>query len=45
MKNILLISPDSINKKMAGPGIRYFNFAIELSKYFNVTIYISNKEC
>jgi glycosyltransferase involved in cell wall biosynthesis len=42
-KNILLISPDFIGSKMAGPGIRYWNFAQELSKYFNVTLMTPNE--
>ncbi|AGK97870.1 glycosyltransferase [Clostridium pasteurianum] len=44
MKKVLLISPDTIAKKMTGPGIRYFNFAVELSKNFNVTLYIPNSK-
>lgn len=44
MKKVLLISPDVLAKKMTGPGIRYFNFAKELSKKFSVTLYIPNKE-
>ncbi|MDD3223920.1 MAG: glycosyltransferase [Clostridium sp.] len=43
MKNVLLISPDILAKKMTGPGIRYYNFAKELSKHFNVTLFIPNK--
>lgn len=44
MNRVLLISPDVIAKKMTGPGIRYYNFAKELSKVFEVTLYIPNKE-
>lgn len=44
MKKVLLISPDIIAKKMTGPGIRYFNFAVELSKVFDVTLYIPNSK-
>lgn len=44
MNTILLISPDVIYKKVTGPAIRYLNFAIELSKKFNVVLYIPNKE-
>lgn len=44
MKKVLLISPDIINKKMAGPGIRYWNFAKELSKELDVTLYFPNKK-
>jgi glycosyltransferase involved in cell wall biosynthesis len=43
MKKILLISPDVLAKKMTGPGIRYLNFARELSEKFSVTLYIPNK--
>jgi glycosyltransferase involved in cell wall biosynthesis len=43
MKKVLLISPDNIAKKMTGPGIRYYNFAKELSKFFEVTLYLPNK--
>ncbi len=43
MKKVLLISPDMINKKMAGPAIRYYNFAMELSKDTDVTLFIPNK--
>jgi glycosyltransferase involved in cell wall biosynthesis len=42
MQNILLISPDNIGKKMAGPGIRYWNFALKLSRYFTVTLMTPN---
>lgn len=45
MKKVLLISPDNIAKKMSGPGIRYFNFALELSKKVDVTLFIPNKIC
>ncbi|WP_010240332.1 glycosyltransferase [Clostridium arbusti] len=44
MKKVLLISPDTIAKKMTGPGIRYYNFALELSKRFDVTLYIPNSK-
>ena len=42
MKKVLLISPDTIAKKMTGPGIRYYNFARELSKTLEVTLFIPN---
>lgn len=45
MKKVLLISPDSVAKKMSGPGIRYFNFASELSKNFDVVLFTPNKVC
>ncbi|MDF2884538.1 MAG: glycosyltransferase, partial [Clostridiaceae bacterium] len=44
VKKVLLISPDTIAKKMTGPGIRYYNFALELSKRFDVTLYIPNSK-
>lgn len=44
MKKVLLISPDNVNKKMSGPGIRYYNFARELSKTLDVTLFIPNKQ-
>ena len=44
MKRVLLISPDTINKKMAGPAIRYLNLAKELSKDLEVVLFIPNKE-
>lgn len=43
MEKILIISPDIISRKMAGPGIRYWNFATELSKYYNVILMTPNK--
>ena len=43
MNKVLLISPDCINKKMSGPGIRYYNFAKELSKTLKVFLFIPNK--
>ncbi|BCG61262.1 glycosyltransferase [Paenibacillus sp. URB8-2] len=42
MKKLLIISSDVIASKMAGPGIRYWNLAIELSKYFQITLAIPN---
>ncbi|URZ16830.1 glycosyltransferase [Clostridium felsineum] len=44
MRSVLLISPDNIAKKMSGPGIRYLNFARELSKKLSVVLFIPNKE-
>lgn len=43
-KKTLIISSDIIEAKMAGPGIRYWNFAIELSKHTDVTLLCPN-EC
>lgn len=42
MKSLLIISSDVIASKMAGPGIRYWNLALELSKHFKVTLAIPN---
>ncbi|MFB5266674.1 hypothetical protein ACE41H_07735 [Paenibacillus enshidis] len=42
MKSLLIISSDVIASKMAGPGIRYWNLALELSKHFNVILAIPN---
>lgn len=36
---VLVVSPDVVGKKMAGPGIRYTEIAKQLSKWFNVTLY------
>lgn len=43
MKKVLLISPDTIAKKMTGPAIRYYNFAKELSENLEVILFIPNK--
>lgn len=43
MNKVLLISSEAIGSKMAGPGIRYYNFAKELSDDLEVTLYIPNK--
>ena len=40
---LLIISHDIIGKQMAGPGIRFFEFAKELSKYVDVTLAAPNK--
>ncbi|MFD1139451.1 hypothetical protein [Paenibacillus urinalis] len=42
MKKLLIISSDIVASKMAGPGIRYLNLAIELSSYFQVALAIPN---
>ena len=47
MKNkqsIALISSDKIGKQMAGPGIRYFEFAKSFSNFFDVTLIVPD-EC
>lgn len=41
-KEILIVSPDYISEKMAGPGIRYWNFAKELSRFFKITLFTPN---
>lgn len=38
-KRIALITYDKIGTKMAGPGIRYFELAKELSKHYRVTLF------
>ncbi|MBW7452715.1 glycosyltransferase family 4 protein [Paenibacillus sepulcri] len=42
MKQIVIISPDHIGKQMAGPGIRYWNFAKEMTKEFDVILFTPN---
>ncbi|CAH1059497.1 hypothetical protein [Paenibacillus pseudetheri] len=42
MKKLLIISSDVIASKMAGPGIRYWNLAIELSEHFQITLAVPN---
>lgn len=42
MKHIVLISPDNISNKMAGPSIRYWNLANQLSKTFIVDLMTPN---
>ncbi|OPH53113.1 hypothetical protein BC351_32045 [Paenibacillus ferrarius] len=44
MKKVLIISPDRIAPSMAGPGIRYWNFALELSKTCEVTLIVKNED-
>lgn len=39
---VLIISPDYIGEKMAGPGIRYWNLAKYLSQQYKVTLLIPN---
>lgn len=43
MKKILIISPDDISKKMAGPSIRYWNIATQLSTKFEVHLTTPNQ--
>jgi hypothetical protein len=40
---ISLISYDIVGKKMAGPGIRFYEFAKVLARYMNVTLHTPNK--
>ena len=40
MKNVLVISNDEIGPQMAGPGIRYYHFARELSKRYGVALVV-----
>ncbi|MBM3700850.1 MAG: glycosyltransferase family 4 protein, partial [Actinobacteria bacterium] len=40
---LLIISHDIIGKQMAGPGIRFFEFAKQLCKYVDVTLAAPNK--
>ena len=42
-KSIALISSDKIGKHMAGPGIRYFEFAKSFSRFFDVTLIVPDK--
>ncbi|MBB6670619.1 glycosyltransferase [Cohnella nanjingensis] len=42
MNKIVILSPDSIEVKMAGPAIRYWNIAKELSKHLEVTLFTPN---
>jgi len=43
MHNILLISNDVIGEKMAGPGIRFWEFAQALRDDFQVNLAVPNK--
>lgn len=44
MKNILIISPASIQKNMSGPSIRYWEISKELSKYHNIVLLVPNDD-
>jgi glycosyltransferase involved in cell wall biosynthesis len=44
MRNILLISNDVIGERMAGPGIRFWEFARALSDDFQVSLAVPNKD-
>ena len=43
LKRVLLISNDVIGEKMAGPGIRFWEFAKALSKAHKVTLAVPNR--
>ena len=43
MAKVLLWSSDPVGRTMAGPGIRYYHFAKELSKRFDVTLATPNE--
>jgi glycosyltransferase involved in cell wall biosynthesis len=43
-KRVLVVSNDHVGSSMAGPGIRYFHFATELARRFDVTLLVPN-EC
>ncbi|MEE8325093.1 MAG: glycosyltransferase family 4 protein [Candidatus Humimicrobiaceae bacterium] len=43
LPRISLISFDIVGKKMAGPGIRFYEFSKILSKFANVTLHTPNK--
>lgn len=42
MSNVLIISPDRISESMAGPGVRYWNFASQLARDHEVTLLVKN---
>jgi hypothetical protein len=42
-RRLLLVSNDHIGREMAGPGIRYYEFARELSKRFEVTLVVPDE--
>ena len=44
MKNVLLISNDVIGERMAGPGIRFWEFAQALRGDFQVNLAVPNKD-
>ena len=43
MNRLLIISPDVVAEKMAGPGIRYWEMSRALARYFDVTLAIPNR--
>lgn len=42
MKRVLVVSNEYVGTRMAGPGIRYFHFARELAKRFEVALLTPN---
>jgi len=42
VKRLLLVSNDEVGPQMAGPGIRYYEFARGLSDRFDVTLVVPN---
>lgn len=44
MSNVLIISPDRISDSMAGPGVRYWNFASQLAEEQKVTLLVKNSD-
>jgi glycosyltransferase involved in cell wall biosynthesis len=40
VKSVLVISDDEVGSRMAGPGIRYYQFARELSKRYSVALVV-----
>ena len=40
MKKLLIVSNDEVGTQMAGPGIRYYHFARELSNQYEVTLVV-----
>lgn len=43
MSRVIVVSNDNIGSVMAGPGIRYYNFAKELAKTHDVTLLTPNE--
>jgi glycosyltransferase involved in cell wall biosynthesis len=43
VKRVLVVSNDYVGETMAGPGIRYYHFAKELGKRFDVTLMTPNE--
>ena len=42
-RRLLLVSNDEVGPHMAGPGIRYYQFARELAKQADVTLVVPNR--